>query len=272
MATLRTASPLVALLLLTPVTADAQSDPATPEFITDRPGLTETTSVVGRGFMQFEMGTTLESNRVLDADDRTLSTPLALVRVGLSRFVELRASTDGYILDRLRGQAATATTTGQADVEVGAKVLLNDGAWNRVQLAILPMVSLPTGSKAVTSGTTDPTIKFCWATALPKRFSLSGNVNVMRIRDDLGRLTEHVVTLSLGRDLPGGWSGYWEAFGFIPRNRPGNAAWTIDTGVTHALGDNAQVDVEVGRGTTPAATDWSIGVGIGIRASLRRAR
>ncbi|MGC4082713.1 MAG: transporter [Vicinamibacterales bacterium] len=272
MSTRRTAPSLVALLLLVSSTAHAQSDQSTPEFVTDRPGYTETTSIVGRGFVQFEMGTTFEANRVLDAEDRTLSTPLALVRLGLSRRVELRASTDGYILDWLRGGTVSSTTTGEADFEIGTKVMLTNGSWNGVRMALLPMVSLPTGSKDMSSGTFDPTIKFCWETDLPRRFSLSGNVNVMRLDDDRGRLTEQVVTLSLGRDLLRGWSGYWEVFGFIPRNRPGTAAWTLDTGVTHPIGGNAQLDVEVGHGTTTAATDWSIGVGVGLRTSFRRGR
>ena len=61
-----------------------------------------------------------------------------------------------------------------------------------------------------------------------------------RLGDDLGRYTEHALSLSLGHDLAGGWAGYWETYGFMPKGRPGTTAWTVNTGITHGIGGNAQ--------------------------------
>ena len=261
----------LSVLVLSPVSVFAQIESPLPELVTDRPDFTESSNVVGRGILQVEMGTTLESNGK-DADrDRTLTTPLALMRIGVSKRIELRFGTDGYMLDTTGIGAAQAVTRGQSDLEVGAKVVLLDES-HRVQFAVIPMASLPTGKAGITSGTVDPTVKLTWATSLPRNFALSGNANLERLGDDHGRYTESVLSFSLGHDLGLGWGGYWEAFGFMPKGRPGNAAWTVDTGITHGIGGNLQIDLEVGRGVTAAAPDWFIGAGVGIRTSLLRPR
>lgn len=258
-------------LVLSPVSVLAQDNAGLPELITDRPDFTESSDVVGRGIVQLEMGTTFESNKMGADQDRTMSTPLALARIGVSKRLELRFSTDGYVLDSLRSGFGQATTKGQADIEVGAKFVLSNGARTRgLAMAVIPMASLPTGSDAMSSNTVDPTVKFTWAKDLARDFGLSGNYNVSRLGDELGRYTEHALSLSLGHDLAGGWAGYWETYGFMPKGRPGNAAWTVNTGVTHGIGGNAQVDLEVGRGVTAAAPDWFVGVGFGIRTSALR--
>ena len=45
----------------------------------------------------------------------------------------------------------------------------------------------------------------------------------------------------------------------------GRCACTFNTGVARALGANAQIDVEVGRGLTAPASDWFVGIGYAVR-------
>jgi hypothetical protein len=136
-----------------------------------------------------------------------------------------------------------------------------------VAFAIIPMLSLPTGAAAVSSGTVDPQVKLTWATALPSSFDLSGNVNFSRLSDAAGRYTEQAVSASLAHDLRGGWAGYWEVFGFMGSRQDYAPSWTVNTGVTHAVGRNAQIDVEIGRGISPAAPDWFVGAGVALRTA-----
>jgi len=259
-----------AVSVLSQVSVFAQK-PQLPELVTDRPDFTESSEVVGTGILQLEFGTSVEGDGQADARDRVLTAPLALLRVGVARRVELRFSSDGYIFDRLGSRLGQTTTRGEADLEVGAKVVLKDGA-SGFGMAVIPMMSLPTGADSVSSGTIDPTVKFTWATALPKDFDLSGNVNVSRFGDELGRYTEQAVSVSLGHGLAAGWGGYWEAYGFMPQGETRASAWTVDTGLTHGIGGNAQLDLEIGRGVTAAAPDWFVGVGFGIRTAALRPR
>lgn len=260
----------VTVFALAPVSLFAQ-EPPLPELVTDRPDFTESSDVVGAGIMQLEFGSTFESEGPADARDRVVTTPLALLRVGVGRRVELRFSTDGYIFDRVGSGLGQATVRGEADMEVGAKLVLRDGA-SGFGMAVIPMLSLPTGADAVSSGTVDPAVKFTWATSLPKDFGLSGNVNLSRLGDEFGRYTEHALSLSLGHGLPAGFGAYWEAYGFMPQGEGRSAAWTLNTGVTHGIGGNAQLDLEIGRGVTVAAPDWFVGVGVGIRTAALRPR
>lgn len=264
----------VCALSLLPATVFAQSiEGRLPELVTDRPDFTESSDVVGAGIVQFEMGTSFESNGQGDARDRAFTAPLALMRLGVSRRLELRLSSDGYVLDSIGTGLGKASVKGQADMEVGAKYVFRETGQGGIAFAVIPMMSLPTGADGFTSGTVDPTVKFTWAADLPKDFGISGNFNISRLGDDLGRYTEHAVSLSLGHDLKAGWGGYWELYGFTPVGRPESKAWTANTGISHPIGGNAQIDFEIGRGLTAAAPDWFIGAGLGIRTSaLRRQR
>ena len=110
-----------------------------------------------------------------------------------------------------------------------------------------------------------------WAKDLPRGFDVSGNFNVAVLADDLGRYTEQAHSVSVAHDLAGGWGMYWEGYGFITSKRPVGQAWTVNTGISHGIGGNAQFDVEVGHGVSAAAPDWFMGVGFGVRtAALRR--
>jgi hypothetical protein len=247
--------------------AHAQPTNPLPELVTDRPDFTESSVVVGPGIVQVEGGTTFEVEGPAETRHGTLSTPLALVRVGLSRRIEARFSTNGYIRDSYGSALALPASGGQADIEVGAKVVLREAPGRGLALAIIPMVSLPTGTSGVSSDAFDPTLKVTWATTLPRAFGLSGNLNIERLGDDEGRYTQHVVSVSLGRELARGWAGYVETFGAAVSGRPEMRAWTVDGGVTYGIGDHAQIDLEVGRGLTASASDWTVGIGFGIRTA-----
>lgn len=123
------------------------------------------------------------------------------------------------------------------------------------------------------SGSYDTTVKTTWAADLPRDFGLSGNVNVPRLGDDASRFSQGAFSVSLAHSLGGPWAGYWEGYAVTPMTRDAGAGWTVNSGVTRAIGANLQVDLEIGRGVTHAA-DWFVGVGFVVRhhltQSLRR--
>jgi hypothetical protein len=254
---------LAGLALVCPTVAFAQGTPSgEPELVTDRPGFTETSEVVRRGYLQVESGLSYER----DGEAGTVAVPEVLVRLGLSRRIELRLATDGLMSERVAGQR----TTGAGDVEVAAKFRLLDQDRAGFDVAIIPILSLPTGSEAFSSGAADPTIKFTWARGLPAAFDLSGNYNLSSLSAAAGRFVQQALTVSLGHDLAGGFAGYVEAFGLTPMERDGEAGWAIDGGVSRLIGTRMQWDIEAGRGMTAAAPDWFIGVGFGIRGRVGR--
>ncbi len=252
---------VLVLLSLSSATAFAQQA-REPELSTDRPGFTEPSRIVSRGYLQYEVGLTYEHA----GDASTVSVPETLVRVGVSRRIELRFATDGLISEGAGG----ARTSGAADVELGAKVKLLDQERAGLDVAVLPILSLPTGSEAFSSGAVDPTVKFSWERTLPAGFALGGNYNVASVSDGAGRFTQQALSVSLGHEVPAGFSGYVEVYGLTPMDRNGDAGWMIDLGVSRLVGTRMQWDIEGGRGMTAAASDWFIGFGFAIRTRTSR--
>jgi len=246
--------------------AHAQEPQTQPAPIsTDRPDFTESTDVVGRGFIQVEGGFSYERDGQGSGHVGTVTVPGSLLRFGVSRRVELRLATDGIV----SAASGPVRVTGVADIETGVKVRLFDQERLGVDLAILPLITWPTGSAAVTSGGVDPTLKVAWGRDLPSGFDLSGNYNVAALSDPLRRFTQQTLSVSLGHDFYAG-STYIETFGFMPMERDSRAGWTIDGGFSRLVGDNVELDVEGGRGVTDAAPDWFIGFGFGIRGRLSK--
>jgi len=78
------------------------------------------------------------------------------------------------------------------------------------------------------------------------------------------------MSVSLGHPLGGGWNGFWEIYGASALSRDSGRAWLFDTGATHPIGKNLQIDLSVGRGLTNGAPDWFLGAGFAIRGFLTR--
>jgi hypothetical protein len=233
----------------------------TPALVTDRPDFTESSDVVGRGVVQIETGSSFESDGEGGAATRTLTMPQALARIGLGRRVELRLGSDGFVAQSLGVGSDGARTSGYADAEVGVKVRLVEGVAG-FDMAVIPMMSMPTGRTGFSSEGYDPTLKITWAHDLMAGFGLSGNFNFASTTEAGNRNTERTVSLSLDHDFGKAWGAYWESYGTFAG---GACACTVNSGITRAVGPNMQADIEVGRGVTSSAPDWFVGVGFAIR-------
>ncbi|MEP7363130.1 MAG: transporter [Acidobacteriota bacterium] len=243
--------------------AFAQSPAESPagalgELITDRPDFTESSEVVGSGVFQFEYGMTL------DHESRAVhfSGPELLVRTGIGKRFELRFSGDGLVVERaLRNSRAR----GFFDVDFGAKISVRGESRFLPSFSLIPALSLPTGSRNFSSLGYDPSIKVAYSKGLPAGFSIAGNVNAASLSTPGGRLVQESYSWSVAHSLPAGFGGYWEVFGFTPWDEEGSQAWIANSGVTHGLGANAQVDVRAGRRLTASGPDWFFGFGLAIR-------
>lgn len=210
--------------------------------------------------IQFEDGFTAES----ESGTRRFSTPELLLRVGLTRRVELRFGDEGFLSERAAGN----TVQGHSDNEVAAKIRLWEQGRFRPAVSLIPILSLPTGHTYFSSHGYDPTLKIALAKDLRKGFSISGNFNLSRLSDPAGRYGQRAVSCSLAHALGAGFSGYWEAFTFSPWDKGTSAAWVLNTGVSHHLGRNAQFDVRVGKRVTDVGPNYFFGAGVAFRRSL----
>jgi hypothetical protein len=215
---------------------------ASPELVTDRPDFTESSEAVGHRVIQIESGFTFEQT---DDTAHQVTAPQLLVRVGVGRRFELRFAGDGFVSQSVETPAGLVRTGGHSDAEIGAKWKFFDQPAVGFDMAVIPFLSLPTASDG---------------------FGLSGNFNAASVTSEAGRAWEREASVSLGRGFDGEWGAYWETYGSFSE---GGCDCTVNTGVTHALGDSGQVDVEVGRGVTGNAQDWFVGVGFAVRCLHR---
>jgi hypothetical protein len=252
----------VVVVLGLPHLARAQSNPS--GIVTDRPDFTESSEVIRRGGFQLETGATLEG----ETDrSRAFTAPTALMRIGLGHRTELRFGADGVLVANI---GRLGQVSGYSDVEIAAKIRLFNQEQIGIDLAVLPILSLPVGSEGFSSGSYDPAIKITWARDLPVGFGLSGNVNLSAVSDPGGRFNQDAVSVSVAHDLFAGWGSYAEIYGFSRFDRDGGGAVIVNGGVSRTIGTRMQFDIEAGHGLTAAAPDWFVGAGFAIAGSLRR--
>lgn len=231
-----------------------------PELVTDRPDFTEATETVRPGVVQVEMGITLDR----EGGARHLSQGEVLTRFGITRRAELRFSGDGLVGERSNGGV---WKQGVADTEVGVKIAMWEQKHFLPALSVIPILSMPSGARAFTSATYDPTLKILLAEDLRAGFTLAGNLNFSSVTGDEGRIAQNAWSISLGHGLSRNYAAYWEAFSFTHWGTEvgSPAAYLVNTGITRSLGGNAQFDVRVGQRLTDVGPNWFLGMGFALR-------
>jgi hypothetical protein len=235
---------------------------------TDRPDFTEATDTVPRGVMQFEGGFLLSSHALESGLAHDVVGPSPLIRIGLSRFAELRFGSDGFTRESVVAQGPDTPNerhTGLSDLEIGVKLRLWKQRKYTPAFAVIGALSVPNGSSYFSSGGRDPILDLCWSKALPKHFDVGGNVNFRRFGAD-GHI-EKALSLSAGRILGHGFGMYGEVYRISPIDDDEPAHLIANTGITKLLGPNTQIDLEVGHTVNARTPYWFVGAGFAIRMS-----
>ncbi len=226
--------------------------------ITDRPDFTESPAVVARGRIQLEAGETFGR----EDGSHYLSLGEALFRVGLNQRLELRVAANSYGL--IREQDVIGT--GFEDASLGVKFAITDAArgW-RPQMAVIGAVSLPTGTRAMSSQRTLPEVKFISAWELSDRVGFATNLNWARASRDGLQHNEYSASGSVAYALTERLGLYAEAFAFRERMQQLVKRDYVNGGVTVLLTNDLQLDIRAGRGPSPSRGDFFTGLGLSHR-------
>lgn len=240
------------------------------ELVTDRPDQTESSVVVPRGFYQLEVGWLF--TRDDEAGERTevQEIPSSLLRVGLSRSVELRIGWSGWSDAETRTGSFEDSVDGIGDAELGVKIHLAEERGSRPETAVLLSSSVPVGDDPFTSDRFDPALRLAFAHTLSERVGLGYNLGVSWATElggdgDRDTLSSAFYTVALGVALTERWSAFCELFGDVPASAPGGPANAFDAGLTYLIRDNVQLDLAAGVGLSEAADDSFVGLGLSIR-------
>ena len=261
----------LALLALACLGPPAIAEPAHGQaLVADRPDFTEATSTVGLGVFQLELGYTLGSDSDGKFMTRVHSYGEPLLRVGvLSERLELRAGTS-VVTEVDNASPRGVTTSGLDDLYLGAKIALSGQRGALPATAILPQMTVPTGSGAFSAGRTLPGVNFLYSWDLNETLSLAGSTQVNQAAGEAGGddepYREWAQSLSWGIAV-GQRSGlYAEWYAFVPSGlKGGRSEHYLNSGLTWLANDDLQWDIRVGLGLNDAAEDMYVGAGVVFR-------
>jgi hypothetical protein len=228
------------------------------EMVPDRPEFTATSSLVGAGRVEFDEGITV------GGQDRThgFSGPEPMLRVGVTKRIELRLDTNGFLAQWVSG---APMLRGRSDVEVSAKVGLFEQRHFRPAISLITDLSIPAGSKDFTSGGYDPMVKLAWDKDLVDGFAAGGNLDWELVTTPEGRISQKAASLSLSRGLGSGFGFFSEVYAVSSLVTDNPVSWSTDAGLTWAAGKNLEIDLRVGKHLNEPGPNWFCGAGIAVR-------
>lgn len=249
--------------LLLAAAAPAQPGP----LVGDRPDFTEATVTVGRGVMQVEFGYTLGYDRPRDDGVWAHSLGEPLLRAGLlADWLELRLGVSP-VVERTGGDGRSLSETGMEDLYLGMKVALSEQEGIRPAAALIPQVTLATGSDAFTSGLTLPGVNLTYSWDVTGEFSLAGSTQVNRAAGASGGgYPEWAQSVAAGLAIGARTGLYAEWYAFFHREPgdPGTEHYA-NGGLTRLLAEDLQWDIRAGVGLNESAGDLFFGTGASLR-------
>jgi hypothetical protein len=239
-----------------PCGSDAQSPIAT-----DRPQITEASTVVPCGSLQLENGFA-ETGA---AGRRGLDLPETWMRWGVPAKGEIRFAVPDYFSNT---GTATGFASGVSDIVLGYKQQL--GPAHGFDISIIPSLSFPTGSRGISSGGYDPFVQIPWSRSLSKNWTVAGMFALMDPTQSGGRNATGQGTLYFDRQLTSTIDAWAEYSGSFPQH--GGPANLINLGACYKPTPHQQLDFHWSYGLSAAAPDYSVGLGYSVRFQLVQVR
>lgn len=232
----------------------------------DRPDFTEASCTVGRGVVQLEMGYSYLFDDQGGTQVRAHSYPETLLRVGvLAEWLELRAGWT-YAADSIRG--VTGTNDGHEDLYVGLKLGLTQQQGILPEMALMPQMTVPTGSRIYTNDRALPGVNWLYGWEINEFLSTAGSTQVNLNVDASSResYVDFAQSWTIGYTLSDRVGAYTEWFMLSP-----SGAETMPTehyfngGFTFSVTNNLQLDIRAGKGLSEQAIDFFTGAGAVVR-------
>ena len=231
----------------------------------DRPDFTEGASTVGRGVLQIEFGYTFGGDWSGGQSVQTHTLGELLLRGGVAAdWLELRVAASP--VTRVDSEGSGASDTGIEDLYLGAKVELTRQAGRLPALALLPQMTLPTGSTLFSAGRALPGVNLVYSWDVPGGLSLAGSTQVsLTVADGDDSYPEWAQSAVAGAGVGARGGVYGEWYAFLPMRADAPKEHYLNAGLTWLTADDSQWDIRVGVGLNDAAEDFFAGVGAAVR-------
>jgi hypothetical protein len=233
----------------------------------DRPHLAEASTTVGLGRIVLESGYTFTKKGSAFSSH---SYPEALLRVGMfAEWFEFRIGQNVVNETRMAARARTHAD-GAQDLYLGVKLALTEQRQYLPQVALIPQITVPTGSRAVTAGKVLPglNVDSSWE-VIKDRFSIELLTAINRVADDI-----HHAHLEVTTGLTGAYQMTrtletfveWDASYPIGTTTPatGSRHYAVG-GFVYFITKDVAVDIRAGVGLNRQANDFLVGTGFAVR-------
>ncbi|MEE3370209.1 MAG: transporter [Planctomycetota bacterium] len=232
--------------------------------VSDRPDFTEASSTVGRGVSQFEVGYTYTYD--VDGGRRVRSQSMGepLLRRGMfADWFELRLGLFP-INERVRDGVSSRTTVGTEDLYLGAKLGITPQDGVLPEMALIPQMTVPTGSDDFSAGEVLPGALWAYSWELESGCELSANTQMNRAIDEVSARTywELAQSVAIGFDLVGRFGGYTEWYAMFPSSsESARVEHYFNGGITYLCHKDLQLDFRAGTGLSESSDDFFLGIG-----------
>jgi Putative MetA-pathway of phenol degradation len=244
--------------------ADAKRPDEPRRLDPDRPHFPEATTTVGLNRVVLESGYTFTRKDASFTD----SAPEALLRVGvLADWFELRAG-QNFFAERRTVGGTTTSASGAQDLYLGAKLALAAQHGVLPAIALIPQMTVPTGSAGVTAGRVLPGFNadFGWE-VIENRFGIELLVANNLVRDDVGAHHELATGLTGVVQLTRTLEAFVEWDAFYPTGGPGGLGprhYAVG-GLVYFVTPDVAVDIRAGVGLNDRSNDFIAGLGFALR-------
>jgi hypothetical protein len=231
---------------------------------TDRPDFTENSATVGRGVVQLESGYTYSFDDDGVTSTESHSYPETLLRIGM--FADWFEARVGW--NYAQATSAGLDASGSEDLYLGVKFGLTPQEGILPEMALVPQMTVPTGSDEFTADEVLPGVNWLYGWDINDFLSTAGSTQVNRSIDDgsADAYTEWAQSWTFGYTLSEKLGAYTEWYALFP-----NSADTalpehyFNGGLTYRINHDVQWDVRAGTGLNDAADDFIAGAGLSIR-------
>ncbi len=182
--------------------------------VTDRPDFTEAGSTVGRGVAQLEIGYTYTFDEDTTGSTKSHSYAEPLLRYGiLADWLEPRVGWN-YADEETAG----VTNSGSEDLYLGFKVGLTPQEGILPEMALIPQMTVPTGSDGFRSDEVLPGLNWIYGWELSDNISTAGSTQFNRAIDGgtPDNYTEWAQSWTIAFSLTDKVGAYTEYFGLYP--------------------------------------------------------
>jgi hypothetical protein len=246
--------------------SDAVGGPNLNEpLVTDRPDFTEATSTVGRGVTQFELGYTYSYDREGATRSRGHSYPETLMRHGILRdWLELRVAWNYQEVTDFAG----GDFKGADDLYLGFKIALTPQDCMLPEMALIPQMTVPTGSAAFNNHRVLPGVNWVYGWELSDSLSTAGSSQFNQALDGTSgdEYVEFAQSWTVAAGLTDEWGCYVEWYGLFPSGADSELPQNyLNGGFTYLISNDLQLDVRAGYGLNSNADDLFLGTGLSAR-------